>query len=224
MIETHTAAGRWLNYVLRGGENFESLWRSIFKSGPRDLLFVVGRGFDPRMKDAVATILSLDGDGLRHCVLVGYDEGEASPSHRHDDLTSANVNAIKDLFKRHDGLTTTKQIRMWSNDGRRRVGSRGAAEVFVSTDEITSYTDILVDISALPRSLYMPMIAKLLYLIDQLNGIRRPNLHVLVGDKPDLDNLITAKGLSENASYLHGLRAELNRKPQLMHQRSGCPS
>lgn len=212
MTETHVTSGRWLNYVLRGGKNLESLWQSILKTGRRDLLFVVGRGFDPRMKDAVATVLSLDGNGLRHCVLVEFDEGEASPSSRHDDLVSANVNAIKGLFKKNGGLTTTKQIRMWSNDGRRRVGSRGAAEVFVSANEITSYTDILVDISALPRSLYMPLIAKLLYLVDQTNGVSRPNLHVLVGDNPDLDKLITSKGLSEDASYLHGFESGIEQE------------
>ena len=211
MIGTHTTSGRWLNYVLRGGKNVELLWRSILKSDRRDLLFVVGRGFDPRMRDAVATVLSLEGDGLRHCVLVEYNEGEASPSRRHDDLISANVNAIKDLFEKHGGLTT-KKIRMWSDDGRRRVGSRGAAEVFVSTDDLKSYTDILVDISALPRSLYMPMLAKLLYLVDKLNGIKRPNLHVLVGDNPGLDQLFTAEGLSEDASYLHSFESGIEQE------------
>ena len=211
MIGTQTTPSRWLNYVLRGGEDFEPLWRSILESDRRDLLFVVGRGFDPRMPDAVATVLSLGGDGLRHCVLVEYDEGESSPSRRHDDLISANVNAVGDLFEEHGGLTT-KQIRMWSDDGRRRVGSRGAAEVFGSTDAIKSYTDILVDISALPRSLYMPMLAKLLYLVDQMNGIKRPNLHVLVGDNPDLDQLITAEGLSEDASYLHGFESGIEQE------------
>ena len=210
-MATPTSPDRWLNYVLRGGANFESFWRSFLNSTSRDLLFVVGRGFDPRMPNAVATILALGGDGLRHCVLVEYDEGEASPSRSHDDSITANVNTIESLFKESGGLTT-KQIRMWSDDGRRRVGSRGAAEVFASTDAIKSYTDILVDISALPRSLYMPLLAKLLYLVDRLNGIRRPNLHVLVGDNPELDQLITAEGLSDDASYLHGFESGIEQE------------
>ena len=210
-MATPTSPDRWLNYVLRGGANFESFWRSFLNSTSRDLLFVVGRGFDPRMPNAVATILALGGDGLRHCVLVEYDEGEASPSRSHDDSITANVNTVESLFKESGGLTT-KQIRMWSDDGRRRVGSRGAAEVFASTDAIKSYTDILVDISALPRSLYMPLLAKLLYLVDRLNGIRRPNLHVLVGDNPELDQLITAEGLSDDASYLHGFESGIEQE------------
>jgi len=206
-----TAPGRWLNYFLRGGANFQSFWRSFLNSGRRDILFVVGRGFDPRMPKAVATVLSLGGDGLRHCILIEYDEGEDSPSRRHEILTSDNVNSVEALFKKR-GELSIKQIRMRSDDGRRRVGSRRVVEVFASLDSIQPYTDILVDISALPRSLYMPMLAKLLYLVDKLGGNNRTNIHVLVGDNPYLDQLITAEGLSDTASYLHSFESGIERE------------
>ena len=208
---TRTTPGRWLNYVLRGGTSFEPFWRSFLNAAPRDLLVVVGRGFDPRMTNAVSTILSLGGDGLRHCMLVEYDEGENSPSRKHDNSIGANVRAIEELFK-NSGELTTRQIRMWSEDGRRRVGSRGAAGVFTSAEAIESYTDILVDISALPRSLYMPMLARLLYLVDQMPDMKRPNLHVVVGDNPELDQLIVAEGLSDDASYLHGFESGIEQE------------
>ena len=110
-MPTANSPDRWLNYVLRGGPNFESFWRSLLNSASRDLLFVVGRGFDPRMPNAVAKILALGGDGLRHCVLVEYDEGAASPSRTHDSSITANVNTIESLFKVSGGLTT-KEIRI----------------------------------------------------------------------------------------------------------------
>lgn len=163
------------------------------------------------MCGSVQKILSLEGEGLRHCVLVEYDEGSASPSRVHDDLLAANVKTLESLFRGQDRLTN-KQIRMWSEDGRRRVGSRGAAEVFVSPDELTAYTDILVDISALPRSLYMPLLAKLLYLIDGWASGPRPNLHVLTSDNPVLDQLITAEGISDDASYLHGFESGIEQE------------
>lgn len=211
MIGTPTTVDRWLNYILRSGGHFESFWQSYLHSASRDLLFVVGRGFDPRMSHAVATILALGGSGLRRCILVDYDEGEASPSRSHDDSINANVNTLETIFTNH-GDPTTRTIRMWSEDGRRRVGSRGATEVFESTEDIKAYTDVLVDISALPRSLYMPMLAKLLYMTEGQNGRRRPNLHVLVDDNPDLDQLITAEGLSDDASYLHGFESGIEQE------------
>ena len=206
-----TTPDRWLNYVLRGGTSFEPFWRSFLNAATRDLLVVVGRGFDPRMTNAVSTVLSLGGDGLRHGMLVEYDEGENSPSRKHDDSIGANVKEIEELFK-NSGELTTRQIRMWSDDGRRRVGSRGAAGVFASAADIDPYTDILVDISALPRSLYMPMLARLLNLVDQMPEAKRPNLHVVVGDNPKLDQLIVAEGLSDDASYLHGFESGIEQE------------
>ena len=208
---TPTTSVRWLNYVLRGGTSFEPFWRSFLDAGPRDLLVVIGRGFDPRMANAVSTVLSLGGSGLRDCLLVEYDEGENSPSRKHDNSISANAKAIEELFK-NSGDLTTRQIRMWSDDGRRRVGSRDAAGVFASAEAIKSYTDILVDISAPPRSLYMPMLARLLNLVDQMPGVERPNLHVVVGDNPELDQLIVAEGLSDDASYLHGFESGIEQE------------
>lgn len=210
-MRTSTTPGRWLNYVLRGGTSFEPFWRSFLSAATRDLLVVVGRGFDPRMTNAVSTVLSLGGDGLRHCILVEYNEGENSPSRKHDNSIGANARAIEELFKNR-GELATKQIRMWSDDGRRRVGSRGAAGVFASAEAIESYTDILVDVSALPRSLYMPMLARLLDLVDQMPEVKRPNLHAVVGDNPALDQLIVAEGLSDDASYLHGFESGIEQE------------
>lgn len=206
VMNSVTEPGRWLDYVLKDGEGFKSFWQSFLNCKPRDLLFVVGGGFDPRMLEAVKTILSVGGTGRRHCVLVEYDERVASSARHYDEVADANKRVIEDLFGGHSRLKQ-KQVRMWSDDGRRRVGSRGATEVFASTDDLEPYTDVLVDISALPRSLYIPMLAKLLYLVDQMIDMEQPNLHVLVGDNPALDQLITTEGLSDEANYLHGFES-----------------
>ncbi len=206
-----TEPGRWLDYVLRGGTSFEPFWKSFLSAASRDLLVVVGRGFDPRMANAVSTIVSLGGDGRRDCILVEYDEGEHSPSRAHDPAVAKNVGVLEELFK-NSGNLITKQIRMRSEDGRRRVGSRSAAGVFASSGDIEAYTDILVDISALPRSIYMPMLARLLTLVDSMPDAKRPNLHVVVGDNPKLDELIVAEGLSDDASYLHGFESGIEQE------------
>ena len=69
MIGALPTPRRWLNYVLRSGANFKSFWGLFLNSDRRDLLFIVGGGFDPRMSHSVATVLSVGGEGLRHCVL-----------------------------------------------------------------------------------------------------------------------------------------------------------
>ena len=90
--------------------------------------------------------------------------------------------------------------------------SRGAAEVIESNQMIRGYSDILLDISALPRSLYMPMLAKLLYLNDAPEGNCRRNLHVLTSDNPTLDRLITPEGLNEDACYVHGFESGIEQE------------
>ena len=74
--------------------------------------------------------------------------------------------------------------------------------------EFRSYTDVVVDISALPRGLYMPLLAKLLALFDgeQKDGEHR-NLHVIVSHSPATDDSIVEEGLEDSASYLFGFAA-----------------
>ncbi len=153
---------RWLGYTLRGSSEFVPFWNSLIHSRKRDLLFVVGSGFDPRMSAAARAIMRLGGEGIRRCLVVEYDEGSTSPSRVHDDLAASNAETLGAVFNR-PGQIVKRRIDMLSADGRRRVGSRRAAEVFESVNDIAEFTDILLDINALPRSIYMPMLAKLLY-------------------------------------------------------------
>ena len=201
-----TPTGRWMNYVLQGGAKFVPFWESLLQSSNRDILFVIGRGFDPRMCEAVKRLSSLGGTGKRDCVVVEFDEGETSPSHLHDELIARNMSALEKLFL-GKGTISVKQVKMLSEDGRRRIGSRGAAAIFLSPNDFVNYSDILVDISALPRSLYIPLLAKLLHLIDGLGQTQSPNLHVIATDDPVLDQVITAEGLNDDAAYIHGFES-----------------
>jgi hypothetical protein len=101
------------------------------------------------------------------------------------------------------GQVAEREVKMWSGDGR-RLGSRNAASVF-SADDVRQYRDIVVDISALPRSIYFPLIGRLLLIIDtwQLDS-PRPNLHVVVSESLELDRLIHTEGIDDDATYLHG--------------------
>ena len=204
---TLLTAGRWENYVLRGRSEFCPFWRQLVDAKPRDILFVLGRGFDPRMCRGVRAILELGGEGIRDCVALEFDEGDGSPSRAHDDLREDNCQQLESLFSSR-GTLVEKEIDMWSDDGRRRVGSIRAAGLFTSAEEISKYSDVVVDISALPRTLYIPLVAKLLYLVDKLGEeSSAPNLHVVVSDDPGLDQRIVSGGLDDEASYIHGFES-----------------
>ena len=203
--------GRWSTYFLRRGGDFHEFWREYLSSTNRNILFVLGLGFDPRMCLGYEAVLQAGGKGRRDCKVVELDEGPSSPSLRHSDLTRANGERLEQLVP--DGsVKTDTQVAMWSKDGR-RVGSRVAANLFSDTKDFAGYTDLVIDVSAMPRSVYFPLIGKLLYLEDSSYGrdiaSRPPNLHVLVSENAQLDANITDEGIDDDASYVHGFTGNL---------------
>ncbi|MBC7297369.1 MAG: hypothetical protein H5T82_00490 [Demequina sp.] len=197
---------RWRDYFLREGQHFDNFWKPFLAERERNVLFVLGHGFDSRMCDGIERILGLGGDGNRDVILFAFHEGAESASLAHLEQRTANGERLANLVKGR-GAIGHRDITMFSEDGR-RVGARSVAKEFASSAEFRAYTDVVVDISALPRGLYLPLLAKFLALFDmeQEDGEER-NLHVIVSHSPTTDNAIVDEGLEESASYLFGFAA-----------------
>ena len=101
---------------------------------------------------------------------------------------------------------------MWSKDNR-RVGSIRAAKVFNSLSDFSSYSDVVIDISAFPRGIFFPIMSKLLEMFyeGRSNPQKKcvPNLHAVVAENPSLDAVIQDEGVDEHACYLHGFGASI---------------
>ena len=89
----------WSDYVINRGQHFTEFWKSFITEKNRNICFILGLGFDPRMCHAVESILALGGQGARDCVLIRYDEGDTSPSHRYQELVQANYYKLKEKFE-----------------------------------------------------------------------------------------------------------------------------
>jgi hypothetical protein len=100
---------------------------------------------------------------------------------------------------------------MFSAEGR-RITSRSAAAAFRSPSELHQFSHIFVDVSALPRSVYFPVVSKLLFLLDGMNGVPSPNLFVLVSESTPLDRRIVEEGIDEDAGYIHPFRGGMDRE------------
>lgn len=197
---------RWRDYFLRDGEGFDEFWKPFLAEQRRDLLFVIGHGFDARMCDGIERVLSLGGEGTRDVALIAFDEGAESPSQLYLAQRKTNGERLEKVVHGR-GKIGHRQIKMFSDDNR-RIGARSIAQEFVSFAEFRSYTDVVVDISALPRSLYMPLLAKLLALFDgEAKAGEKRNLHVVVSHSSAIDSGIVEEGLEESASYLFGFAA-----------------
>lgn len=195
---------RWRDYFLRDSDRFDEFWKPFLAERNRNVLFVIGHGFDSRMCDGVERVLSLGGDGARDVALIGFQEGPESASQNYVDQRNANGERLEKLIQGR-GQIARRDIKMFSDDGR-RVGARSIAQEFSSSTEFRTYTDVVVDISALPRGLYMPLLAKLLALFD-VEPKEERNLHVMVSHSPVTDCAIIEEGLDESASYLFGFAA-----------------
>jgi hypothetical protein len=197
---------RWRHYFMRQGLEFQKFWSEYLQT-KRDILFILGWGFDPRMCIGLEAILESGGTGLRDCWLVDFDEGEASPSRKHDPLRSANLVKLNQLINgkmnKHD-----KKIPMVGEDGH-RIEGRKAAKVFTNFADLKKYSDILVDISAMPISIYFPLLGNLLYLVDKNKAETTLNIHVVVAENAELDAAIRDREIEEDAKYLFGFASDL---------------
>jgi hypothetical protein len=149
---TQPLAPRWQHYVLLRGERLRAFWASHLGQCERNVLFVLGRGFDPRMCMGLQLVLGAGGSGRRDVFALDFREGAASPSLVHQDLVEANWAALQGLVQGR-GQITTRPLEFWSEEGR-RASSQNARALFVSFDCFVGYTDVVVDVSAMPRSVF----------------------------------------------------------------------
>lgn len=202
-----TQTRRWQYYLLREGDEFHNFWEEYLKT-ERNILYVIGWGFDPRMCIGLEAILKAGGKGRRDCWLIDFDEGDSSPSRKHDSTRQQNLLRFNSLV--NGKMNKIDKKIMMVDENNHRVDSRRAAQLFSKLNELQQYSDIIVDISALPLSIYFPILGKLLYLIDKAGkGEKTPNLHVVLAENAYLDSKIKDQEVEEDARYLFGFASDL---------------
>ncbi|SRR5579883_3099667 len=201
---------RWQNYFLKKGEEFHLFWKSYLKN-QKKLLFILGQGFDPRMCLGPEAILKIDEKGVRDFIIIEFKEGDNSPSRDYKNEVMVNLQTLNDLIN-GKGTQKTITIDMETADGH-KVGARYAADIFTNLADFDKYTDIIVDITALPFNIYFPLIGKILFILDSAKSTGQkdkiPNLHVLVTENAVIDKSIKKSGLDDDAQHLHGFTGGL---------------
>ena len=192
---------------MQSGENCSAFWNSYLSNRNRKVLFVLGLGFDPRMCLGLTMLLQADRNCIKDCLLVKYNEGSNSPSLQHMDLVETNITHIQSLLT-DNHIIREVDVPMISRDGR-RIGSRRASDA-INCDIISQFDEIVVDISAMPRGIYFPIIAKLLHFLDSsATEIGKVNLHILVPEQITLDKSIQEDGIDDEATYMHGFSSDM---------------
>jgi hypothetical protein len=199
-IEAETEAvepgGRWGTYVKLVDGDLARSWKMRYAAGAKVCL-IMGIGFDPRMCLGLSLLKGVAPAGSLSIKAIDFD----SPT---DEVAAESaVNTRAEFESLVDGVDL-EFLDVPSRDGIESF-ARASADLFESLDGFDQ-TDIIVDVSALPRALFFPLIAKLLYLCDEA-GAEAPNLHVFAGNAAWLDQLIEDQGIDENAVWLHPFSA-----------------
>ncbi len=155
----------WQHYVFRRGTGVGDMWDRFFCDRSLRLLYVGGRGFDPRAQTTIDKfVLSVVSSGAKvesaDLLLVGFERYELD-----DDLRAATERNAIFLREKFSILGQTAELNM---------DERGEGEDELSTSNalrrtveailalVPDRTDIVLDVSSLPRVAYLAIMTGLL--------------------------------------------------------------
>lgn len=218
--QSNMSKNRWDSYVLISNNEINNFWQEHFNNtANRSVLFIIGKGFDIRMNNVFKTLLGSTKDVIIQCLLIEYNEGQTSPSNKYQDLIKQNTLELEGLILTKDNIKLNSLfIDIWKNEGRdkRKIGDREISKHIYNYD-ISTYTDIIVDISSLPRGIYFSLIGTILKKIDSLEEYKSKNLFVTVAENFEIDKRINEDGIDEKIKCIHGfggnIEKESNKKP-----------
>lgn len=209
----------WDHYVFRRGNSVHELWDSLLKDRPVNLLYIAGRGFDLRAQAVMREFVAgQQGVGRRtvsaKLLLLGFHGYELDDGLQQ--ITNENAAALEEAFSPLGG---TANITVATPDGEEDVSAGDALRQRVKAvlDEIDGKTDIILDVSTLPRATYLALLANILQKLvpDKriVEGSAHPlhangvNFQVLVAEDAKLDGQIRAEDPSNELLNVPGFFA-----------------
>ncbi len=153
-------------------------------------------------------LLNLLGKEQIAVALIKFDEGPSSPSQAYLPLAAENRVRLQRAMQGR-GSIRDHSIQMRSDDDR-RIASQNALRLFRRLGDLGDHSDVVLDISAMPRGIYLPLAAKLLYLLD--TSKRTINFHIMVAEDSALDACIQDEGVEERADYISPFKGAMDRE------------
>lgn len=209
----------WDHYVFRRGDGVHELWDDLLKDRPVNLLYIAGRGFDVRAQSVMRDFVAGQQGAGRQTVsakllLLGFHGYELD-----DDieaLTQENAAALEAVFA---PLGKTVTVTIARREGEEEASASDALRQRVKAvlDEIAGKTDIILDVSSLPRATYLALLTNILHRLVPAKvpaeGTEHPlyaggvNFQVLVAEDAKLDGQIRAEDPSNDLVNIPGFLA-----------------
>ena len=203
-LSEESSAMRWDPYVLAQGAEFDVFWTDHLRRGQRRVLMVIGRGFDPRALSAAKKIVSA---GTEIDVwLLAFDNGYEDSLQRRE-LTQRNLQELNGLAGVASVLELEIKIGGAAQGNATSVNTRRSLK---NAGPLSPYTDVVVDISAMPRMVALTAVAQILFELDALAAREsiQVNLHVTTAESVSAD-IGSAKGtLRDDVTNVVGFSGE----------------
>lgn len=196
---------RWDPYIFRQGEDFDAFWENYAKETSRRFLFVLGRGYDPRALSVLEKIVGFGGEV--DIWLLAFDNG-FQDSELRIQLTLDNVKKLEALV----GASKIHEIEVsLGRSGQGNATSRNVRQALRTAGSLDVYTDVVVDISAMPRMVALTAVASLLHELDKMS-VDGPdvNLHVTTAESVSADIGAARGTLRDDVTNVIGFGGQLD--------------
>jgi len=196
---------RWDDAIHFKPDSFETFWADRLE-GAKDILLIIGLGWDPRMTVLSRALKAFGGRGLRHLHLIRYRPSSSYVS-PYKEFIDKN---IEELDKVIENWAEKKVIDIVTREPNNLyIGDEEISKYYTKFD-LTPYTDILVDISSLTKSLYFTLL--LILVKKSSNSLCDINVHIVCCQDVVLDSQIIES--ADDTRLLKGFKAKLTRLSQ----------
>jgi len=208
----------WKHYVFRRGNDVHEMWHDLFQCRPVKLLYITGRGFDIRartiLEQFAQAFASSDAVVMEAEMLLlqlpGYHLSEEL-----QEQTESNEVRLREIF---GSLANARTVGIAPVSGEDDVSPSNALQLSVAAvlDRVSDQTDVVLDISSLPRVIFLAILTGLLNKLIPNKLCGHPlmrskiNLQIVVAEDPILDAHIRSEDPSSDLVTIPGYSSALH--------------
>ena len=205
----------WDPYVFRRGLDVFGLWDDLFLGRKSKLLYITGSGFDTRVVTVLRQFLECAAAGPyefehAHLLMIGFEGYELDEALV--ERTKKNTEQIRSLFEPYGSISEIN-LSLGRSDAEGGLGSTLRAGTVRAIEAVRESTDVILDVSTLPRVLYLSLLSGLLsHLVRDRTAssplyARGVNFQVLVAENATLDSNIRSEDPGEGLVHIPGYGA-----------------
>jgi len=167
--------------------------QSHYISNSCKTLYVLSRGFDPRMCEGIVKLREFIPD--MDVMLIKNEEGHHSSSEQYGNLVQDNLQTLRNLECKID------EVEIKNNSSNLTL----LKDVFDISKLSVTYSRIIIDVSSMPQSIFVNLINHVIRENSKYGSCVK--LDVIICENSQIDDAIIPTGLSDSAKLIIGLDA-----------------